>query len=141
MPLPRPETKRPVVGFSGYIYANHRKGEDLVMGIVNSPLGEKVDWRASGRGWPVKTKMYKWADMPQDPKHVPYSAVNQFWHAQEVIDATYRDGGCPNNDTAYSVAWIDVSNEPIILTIPEITDGRSPRLTMAAVTPRAASLA
>ncbi len=67
---------------------------------------------------------YKWTNMPQDPKHVPYSAVNQFWHAQEVIDATYRDGGCPNNDTAYSVAWIDVSNEPIILTIPEISDDR-----------------
>ena len=31
--------------------------------------------------------------------------VNKFWHAAEVIDATYRDGGCPNNDTAYSFAW------------------------------------
>lgn len=67
---------------------------------------------------------YKWTNVPQDPKHVPYSAVNQFWHAQEVLDATYRDGGCPNNDTAYSVAWIDASSEPIILSIPEITDGR-----------------
>ena len=67
---------------------------------------------------------YKWTNMPQDPKHVPYSAVNQFWHAQEVIDASYRDGGCPNNDTAYSVAWIDVSKEPIILTIPEISADR-----------------
>lgn len=67
---------------------------------------------------------YKWTNMPQDPKHVPYSAVNQFWHAQEVLDATYRDGGCPNNDTAYSIAWVDASNEPIILTIPEISDDR-----------------
>ncbi|MFN8498529.1 MAG: DUF1254 domain-containing protein [Anaerolineae bacterium] len=63
---------------------------------------------------------YKWTNIPQDPKHVPYSPVNKFWHAQEVLDATYRDGGCPNNDTAYSVAWIDVSQEPIIVSVPDI---------------------
>jgi hypothetical protein len=67
---------------------------------------------------------YKWTNIPQDVKHVPYSPVNKFWHAQEVLDATYRDGGCPNNDTAYSVAWIDVSQEPVILTIPEIDPKR-----------------
>jgi hypothetical protein len=64
---------------------------------------------------------YKWTNIPQDPKHVPYAPVNKFWHATELIDATYRDGGCPNNDTAYSVAWVDLSKEPVILTIPEIT--------------------
>ncbi len=55
---------RPVVGFSGYTYANHRKGEDLVKGIVNSPLGQRVEWRASGRGWPVKAHLYAWEQMP-----------------------------------------------------------------------------
>jgi hypothetical protein len=37
------------------------------------------------------------------------------------MDATYRDGGCPNNDTLYSLAWVDLSIEPMILTVPEIT--------------------
>ncbi len=56
--------KVPVVGFSGYTYANHRKGEDLVRGVVSSAIGERVEWRASGRGWPVPTKRYDWDEMP-----------------------------------------------------------------------------
>jgi hypothetical protein len=67
---------------------------------------------------------YKWTNIPQDPKHVPYAPVNHFWHASELIDATYRDGGCPNNDTLYSVAWVDLSKEPVILTVPEVPDDR-----------------
>jgi len=63
---------------------------------------------------------YKWTNIPQDPKHVPYAPINHFWHAAELIDATYRDGGCPNNDTLYSIAWVDLSKEPVILTVPEI---------------------
>ena len=56
--------KRPVVGFSGYTYRNHRKGEDLVKAVLASKIGQKVEWCASGRGWPVKTTRYKWAEMP-----------------------------------------------------------------------------
>jgi hypothetical protein len=56
---------RVVCGFSGYTYANHRKGEDLVKGIITSEIGGQVEWRASGRGWPVATKMYAWAEMPE----------------------------------------------------------------------------
>ena len=55
---------KPVVGLSGYTYANRRKGEDLVLGMLQSAIGAKVDWRASGRGWPVTTKRYTWAEMP-----------------------------------------------------------------------------
>jgi hypothetical protein len=50
--------------------------------------------------------------------------VNHFWHASELIDATYRDGGCPNNDTLYSVAWVDIGKEPVILTVPDISEKR-----------------
>jgi hypothetical protein len=67
---------------------------------------------------------YKWTNIPQDPKRIPYAPVNHFWHASELIDATYRDGGCPNNDTLYSVAWVDLGKEPVILTVPEISEER-----------------
>jgi len=62
----KPSSRRgkPVVGFSGYTYRNHRKGEDLVKAVLASKIGQQVEWRASGRGWPVKTTRYKWADMP-----------------------------------------------------------------------------
>ena len=60
-----PKGTRPVFGLSGYTYSNHRKGEDLVRGMLESLIAQKVDWRASGRGWPVPTKRHQWADMPR----------------------------------------------------------------------------
>jgi hypothetical protein len=65
---------------------------------------------------------YKWTNQPRDPEHVPYSAVGRFWHAPGVLDASYQDGGCPNNDTLYSVSWVDLSSEPVILSHPDMGD-------------------
>jgi hypothetical protein len=61
----RERGKRPVVGLSGYTYTNHRKGEDLVRGMLASTVASRVEWRASGRGWPVPTKRHSWAEMPE----------------------------------------------------------------------------
>ncbi|MFE3639123.1 DUF1254 domain-containing protein [Streptomyces cellostaticus] len=63
---------------------------------------------------------HDWVTQPRDPAHVPYAAVNHFWHAATLLDATYRDGGCPNNDTLYSIAWVDLSREPVILSHPDM---------------------
>ena len=53
-----------------------------------------------------------------------YSAqVNQFIHVQYFPDHTYRNVVRPNNDTFYSTAWLDLSNEPIVLSVPD-SDGR-----------------
>jgi hypothetical protein len=57
----RPE--RLTAGFSGYTYANRRKGEDLARQIITNPIAKTTQWRASGRGWPVATTRYDWADM------------------------------------------------------------------------------
>jgi uncharacterized membrane protein len=67
---------------------------------------------------------YKWTNVPQDIKHVAYAPVNQFWHAAEVTDASWKEGGCPNNDTAYSLAWVDLSQGPVIITVPDIPADR-----------------
>jgi hypothetical protein len=63
---------------------------------------------------------HKWVTEPRNPSVIPYCAVNEFWHASRLIDASYRDGGCPNNDTLYSIAWLDLSDEPIILSHPDM---------------------
>jgi hypothetical protein len=60
----RRNNKRLTVGFSGYSYSNGRKGEKLARELINSTAGKSVDWRASGRGWPVPTAKYNWSDMP-----------------------------------------------------------------------------
>jgi predicted O-methyltransferase YrrM len=52
-----------VAGFSGYTYGNGRKGERLAADLV-ARKWPGVQWRASGRGWPVATARYRWAEMP-----------------------------------------------------------------------------
>jgi glycosyltransferase involved in cell wall biosynthesis len=79
----RPQRKRPVVGVSGYVYPNGRKGEDLVRLAVASEVGMRMDWRASGRGWPIPTIRYKWADMPA------------FYQSLDVLLVTGRVEGIP----------------------------------------------
>jgi hypothetical protein len=62
--IPNRKNKKMVAGFSGYTYSNKRKGERLAKAVINSDPGKKLEWRASGRGWPVLTKKYPWRDLP-----------------------------------------------------------------------------
>jgi hypothetical protein len=98
---------------------------------------EEFDWRAEYAyalglqafiyGFPYMTMAqlrYSWTTQPRNPEFIPYMAVDQFWHASNVLDATYQDGGSVNNDTLYSAAWVDTSDEPVILSHPDIPDDR-----------------
>ena len=63
--LRRTHKQTPVIGVSGYTYANGRKGEGLIKKAMASPIGKRCAWRASGRGWPIEDmRAYSWADMP-----------------------------------------------------------------------------
>lgn len=53
-----------MVGVNGWSYGDNRKGEDLVGRLVKSEIGQTCQWKASGRGWPVKTQHYSWKKMP-----------------------------------------------------------------------------
>jgi hypothetical protein len=70
----------------------------------------------------LPTLRWQWVTQPRYPANSPYAAVNYFWHARHLTDASYRDGGSPNNDTLYSTAWVDVTKEPVILTVPDMGD-------------------
>lgn len=70
-------------GLSGYTYSNGRKGEDLVKALLGSKAAQGVEWVASGRGWPVKTKRYSWREMPS------------FYQALDVLVCTARVEGGP----------------------------------------------
>lgn len=48
---------------------------------------------------------------------------NQFSHAREFPDATYTDLARGNCDTLYSTAWLDVTHEPVVISVPS-SDGR-----------------
>ena len=42
--------------------------------------------------------------------------------ARQLVDATQQNGGAPNNDTLYSRAWVNLKDEPYILSVPEMPD-------------------
>jgi hypothetical protein len=52
-----------------------------------------------------------------------HAPMGQFHHARTYPNASFRDVTAPNADTLYSTAWLDVSKEPYILTLPD-EDGR-----------------
>lgn len=63
---------------------------------------------------------HAWVTDKRDTEVVPYAAVNHFWHAGRLLDATYRDGGSPSTDSLYSFAWVDLRAEPVILSHPDM---------------------
>ena len=48
--------------------------------------------------------------------------INQFGHLRSFPDATFRAVVKPNCDTYYSTAWLDLSREPVVLTVPDTHD-------------------
>jgi len=44
--------------------------------------------------------------------------ANRLVHRQRLADATSREVTTPNNDTLYSSAWLDLSEGPVVLTVP-----------------------
>ena len=74
--------------------------------------------RAWATGFPwvfMATLRYLWTNVPQDPVNVPYAPLNRFWHMRQFADASLADGAQPINDTPYSIAWLDLAAEPVIL--------------------------
>jgi hypothetical protein len=45
-------------------------------------------------------------------------ALNRFQHARQLSDHTFRSVTSPNNDTLYSMAWLDLTQGPVTLTVP-----------------------
>lgn len=46
------------------------------------------------------------------------AAVNEFSHSRKIPDASYTGAVSPSVDTLPSSAWVDLSNEPIVLSVP-----------------------
>lgn len=44
--------------------------------------------------------------------------VNQFHHLRQFPDASFKDVVSPNADTLYSIAWLDLAKEPMVLAVP-----------------------
>jgi len=47
---------------------------------------------------------------------------NNFNHIQSFPDHTFKNVVRPNNDTLYSIAWLDLSAGPLVLSVPDTAD-------------------
>ena len=63
---------------------------------------------------------WKSTTQPAPNDLTPSMPLNSFFHVRRLIDSSYRDGGSANNDTLYSIAWLELGKEPIILSVPEM---------------------
>lgn len=50
----------------------------------------------------------------------PGAPMNRIGHQRAASDPAYRAGVAPNVDTLYSVAWLDLGDGPLLLTVPPI---------------------
>ena len=65
---------------------------------------------------------YEYIVLPSPGPFRPAFTMNEFAHFRQLMDANWKDGGNPNNDTLYSAAFVDVLEEPIILSYPDMGD-------------------
>lgn len=65
---------------------------------------------------------YNFITGPYRNELIPYMAINQFFHWRKLPDARYKGAGGTNNDTPYSIAFVDLSKEPVILSHPDMGD-------------------
>lgn len=51
-----------------------------------------------------------------------YAPINSFHHAGKLASPANQTGGSPNCDTLYSTAWLDVAHDPLVISVPAVTD-------------------
>jgi uncharacterized protein (TIGR03000 family) len=83
----------------------------------------KIGTEAYVYGYPLVTmemtrRVMTNAVQPKD-NHAP---MGQFFNARTYPDASFRDITAPNADTLYSTAWLDLSKEPYVLSLPDEGD-------------------
>jgi hypothetical protein len=52
------------------------------------------------------------------------AAINRLGHSRKVATPADRFVVTPNSDTPYSYAWLDVRQEPVVITLPRVEEGR-----------------
>lgn len=93
-----------------------------------APVPAPADWRetyAHSLGIQAFHYLYPWAYMPEArwtrTEFVDHQA-NRFTHVRALETAAKTNGGAPNNDTLYSRAWLYLKDEPVIVSVPAISD-------------------
>lgn len=80
-------------GVSGFVYTGGRKGETILASILQDPhgAGHQFKWRATGRGWPVRS----WAPRGPRSQLIPWQGYEDFYHGLDVYVCTATIEGVP----------------------------------------------
>ena len=91
----------------------------IVAGLYQAKSVMQSTAQAYLYGYPIvimdETRISMQAGYPETNKR-----VNHFTHVQIFPDHNFRNVVRPNVDTLYSIAWLDVSEEPIVLSVPDM---------------------
>src|SRR5262245_33863112 len=88
--------------------------------IVSADEASEIAVEAYVFGYPLVLMDVTRQVMTAVPKAGAHKAPeNQFLHIREFPDYTMTDVVSPNADTLYSTAWLELSKEPIILSVPD----------------------
>src|SRR5262249_20321310 len=89
-------------------------------GALSEEEAFKLGKQAYVYGYPLVTMEMTRRGMTNtaNPKgnHAP---MGQFYNSKTYPDASFRDVTAPNADTLYSTAWLDLSKEPYVLSLPD----------------------
>jgi hypothetical protein len=89
--------------------------------IVSADEASEIAVEAYVFGYPLVLMDVTHQVMTAVPRAGAHKApVNQFIHIREFPDYTMTDVVSPNADTLYSTAWLDLSKEPMILSVPDV---------------------
>lgn len=70
----------------------------------------------------IKVRTCDYATSPKIPPGPLRGPVNTIAHARDLLDASYTDVVRPNQDTLYSVSYLDLKNKSLILQVPPMSD-------------------
>lgn len=105
----------------------------LTLGLADSAPAQTIDpWIEPEEIKAIAQETYIWGyplvlmeitrkvrtnfEVPSETGRAP---LNQFVHAKTFPPASFRDVVRPNFDTLYSMAWLDVGPEPLVMTLPK----------------------
>lgn len=92
---------------------------------MTDDLMEKLATEAWIYGYPLVTAAMTKSSMTAVPARDDArrkAPVNQFCYMRTTPDASFTEVVSPNADTLYSSAWLDLADQPLVLTLPEFGD-------------------
>src|SRR6476660_6606032 len=84
----------------------------------------KLGLRAYKYGLPLLStqQTYRTATSVKKPTHRAYAPPNRFSQAHKLANPNARTVVAPNHDTLYSIGWLNLKRQPVVIHVPKVKD-------------------